>query len=115
MVGWGETRRQGRKDPRPHRAGFTHWAELVQWAELPSELAQKWKLGSAQHIAPARPATSVVTGEVNSVVMLRGSGVGVRRGGGEQGIIGAVRVEPRYIVVIVAEDRRRVGCRAKPH
>merc|ERR1712194_944015 len=76
MVGWGETRRQGRKDPRPHRAGLTHWAELVQWAELPSVLAQKWKLGTA------RPATSVAAGQVTSIVMLRGWGVGFRRGGG---------------------------------
>lgn len=84
----------------------------MQWAELPSEFAQKWKLGSAQRIAPARPATSVVAGQVTSIVMLRGWGVGIRRGGGEQGVIRAVRVEPRH-VVIVAEDRRRVGSRAK--
>jgi len=90
----GETRPQGRDRPDPHRAGFTHWAELEQWAELPSVLAQKWKLGSAQHIATARPATSVVAGQVTSIVMLRGWGVGFRRGGGEQGVIRAVRVEP---------------------
>jgi len=50
LAGWGETRPQGGAPPRPHRAGFANWAELVQWAESPSEFAQKWKLGGAQHI-----------------------------------------------------------------
>lgn len=99
--------------PTPaHRAGFTRWAELVQWAELPSVLAHKWKLGSAQHRAPARPATFVVAGQVTPIVTLRGWGVGIRRGGGEQGVIRSVRVQPRHVVV-VAEDRRRVGIRLK--
>ena len=114
LAGWGETRPQGGAPPRPHRAGFAHWAELVQWAESPSEFAQKWKLGGAQHIAHACPATSTVAGQVTSIVMLHGGwGVGIRRGGGEQGVIRAVRVEPRHVVIIVAEDRRRVGSRAK--
>ena len=62
--GWleGENQAPGMGPTPAHRAGFTRWAELVQWAELPSVLAHKWKLGGAQHRAPARPATTVVAG-----------------------------------------------------